>query len=203
MLLREHAEQWDAAYRDRGAAGVSWFEPTPRISLELVTALAVPLDAAVIDVGGGASTFADEMLALGYTDVTVLDISEVALGDADERPGPTVKRLHEDVLTWRPQRLYGLWHDRAVLHFFIDEHDRQAYLRAMEEGVAPGGYVILGTFAPEGPERCSGLPVRRYSADELRGFLGHEWTLVVEHREDHVTPRGAIQPFTWTAFRRR
>ena len=196
------AEDWDAAYRGRGAAGVSWFESTPRVSLELVTSLAVPLDAAVIDVGGGASKFADELVALGYADVTVLDISEVALGDA-ERSAPGVKRLHADVLAWRPERLYGLWHDRAVLHFFVEEHDRRAYLRAMNGGVAAGGYVILGTFAPEGPERCSGLPVRRYSAADLRAFLGYEWALVIERREDHVTPRGAIQPFTWTAFRRQ
>ncbi len=196
-------EDWDRTYEERGATGVSWYEPTPRTSLEILAELDVALDAPVIDIGGGASGLADELVALGYTDVTVLDVSEVALGAARERSGMTVTWLHQDVLTWRPERAYGLWHDRAVLHFFTEEPERRAYRRTLDAAVAPGGYVVLATFAPDGPTRCSGLPVRRYSPADLGAFLGDEYTAVMERRHDHVTPRGAVQPFTWGAFRRR
>jgi SAM-dependent methyltransferase len=196
------AAVWDAAYLERGAEGVSWYQASPVVSLDIIAALGVPADAAVIDVGGGASTLADELLARGYTDVTVLDLSEVALRAGRERLGTAVTWLHEDVLAWRPERAYALWHDRAVFHFFTDEPARQAYLHAMDAGVAPGGRIVLGTFAPDAPPRCSGLPVERYSAASLTELLGPAYAARIEVREVHVTPRGVRQPFTWVGLER-
>ena len=197
------SEHWDRAYDAGGASTVSWYEPTARVSLEIVSALRLPLDAPVIDVGGGASTLAGELVAQGFSDVSVLDVSEVALRDARERAGGAgVRWLHEDVLRWLPEHKYGLWHDRAVLHFFTEEHDRQAYLRALRGAVMPTGFVVLGVFAPDGPERCSGLPVKRYAVEDLTQFLGAGYVPRIEQYEAHVTPRGVRQPFTWVAFER-
>ncbi len=155
---------WDKAYADGGAAGVSWYEPTARVSLEIVSALNVSLDAGLIDVGGGTSMLAAELIAKGYTDVSVLDLSEIALREAHDRTGSAVAWLHADVRGWKPERRYALWHDCAVLHFFTDERDRQGYLRALHSAVAPGGFVVLGVFARNGAGamlRAPGGAIRR------------------------------------------
>ena len=196
------ARHWDSAYGVRGPAGVSWYEPTPRVSLEIVSSLGVQLDAPLIDIGGGASRLADELVALGYTDVSVLDLSEVALRDAQARVGAAATWLHEDVLAWQPKRRYALWHDRAVLHFFTEDRERQAYLQALEAAVPVGRLVVFGVFAPEGPERCSGLPVKRYAAADLERLLGDRYVLRIGRSETHETPSGVHQPFTWAAFER-
>ena len=196
------ARHWDSAYGVRGPAGVSWYEPTPRVSLEIVSSLGVQLDAPLIDIGGGASRLADELVALGYTDVSVLDLSEAALRDAQARVGAAATWLHEDVLAWQPKRRYALWHDRAVLHFFTEDRERQAYLQALEAAVPVGGLVVFGVFAPEGPERCSGLPVKRYAAADLERLLGDRYVLRIGRSETHETPSGVHQPFTWAAFER-
>lgn len=109
--------------------------------------------------------------------------------------------VHADVLEWSPDRAFGLWHDRAVFHFLVDESDRRRYLEALRRSLEPGGAVVVGAFAPDGPDRCSGLPVERYSADDLVELLGSDFEVVAVRREEHVTPRGAIQPFTWLAGR--
>lgn len=200
----ERAEHWDATYRARGVEGVSWFQPAPIVSLALIDDLAVPTDTAVIDVGGGASRLADELATRGFSDVTVLDVSAAALEAAQRRLGPDapVTWLRQDLLAWRPERRYGLWHDRAVFHFLIDPTARQRYTALLQAAVEPGGWAIVATFAPDGPDHCSGLPVARYSTDDLAGVLGDGFTLVDSRREEHATPAGAIQPFTWIALRR-
>jgi SAM-dependent methyltransferase len=195
------AGHWDAVYA-KGSEAVSWFESAPRTSLEIISALSVPLDTAIVDVGGGASPLAEELVRLGYSDVTVLDLSTVALEASRRRVGSRVTWLCADVLSWRPTRVFGLWHDRALLHFLTNEVEQQAYLETLDKAVRPGGLVIVATFAPDGPEQCSGLPVRRYSAADLCSLLGASFTPRVERREIHVTPRGARQPFTWVAFER-
>jgi len=182
---------------------VSWYEPTPRVSLELIASLGLPLDAPVIDIGGGESSLAAELVARGHTDVSVLDVSAVALSKVQAQLGTAVACLHDNVLTWKPERRYELWHDRAVLHFFTDDRDCQAYLRAVDAGVAPGGFVVLGEFASDGPTHCSGLPVRRYSPGDLRELFGDGYESSVERNVAHVTPRGTEQPFTWVALQRR
>lgn len=163
-------------------------------------------DAAVIDVGGGASVLVDELLGAGFGDVTVLDVSESALGTARRRLGAAahaVRWLATDLLAWSPSRRYSLWHDRAVFHFLVAEDQRVRYLEVLSEALAPGGHVVIATFAADGPLTCSGLPVRRYSPVELATELGAGFETVTTRREDHLTPAGAIQPFTWVLARRR
>jgi trans-aconitate methyltransferase len=173
--------------------------------LELVEILKVPHDAAVVDVGGGASLLVDALHSLGYTNLSVLDVSAAALAEVKDRLGPdaSVSLLREDLLQWRPAVQFDLWHDRAVFHFLTDATDRASYLEVLRSGLLPGGAVIMATFAPDGPEYCSGLAVARYSADDLTEFLGPDFAVIEQRQEEHHTPTGAIQPFTWVAARRR
>ena len=197
----ERSRHWDDAYSTRGTQGVSWFQSEPTVSLELIVSLGLDVTTPVVDIGGGASVLADRLLGAGFTDVSVLDVSEVALNTGRLRIGGTrsVQWLHEDLLSWSPARRYGLWHDRAVFHFLTDEDDQGVYLETMRSALLPGGSLVLATFAEDGPERCSGLPVSRYSVEHLRARLGSRFDLMVSRRELHTTPGGAVQPFTWIA----
>jgi len=194
---------WDRAYR-RDPAELSWYQPEPVVSLELIDELAVAPEHGVVDVGGGTSSLAGRLLERGFRDVTVLDVSPVALAAARARlgaRGAEVTWLERDVRSWRPERRFDLWHDRAVLHFLVDPGDRRRYLDTLAAALAPGGAVIVATFALDGPERCSGLPVVRYDGSALGELLGPAFELVVERREEAMTPSGTMQPFTWAAFR--
>jgi Methyltransferase domain len=198
------AGHWDDAYAERGT-GVSWFEAVPQVSLDLIAGLATTPDTAVLDVGGGASGLTDHLLTLGYRDLTVLDVSAGALSEVRKRlpPDAPVQLIDHDLRTWRPTRRYGLWHDRAALHFMVDPADRAHYRDLVVEALEPGGGVVIGTFAPDGPDHCSGLPVVRYSSDELMTLLGPEFELVEVRHQLHRTPAGTVQPFTWVATRAR
>lgn len=199
----KHPQQahWDALYRRFTPAGVSWYQPQARFSLALVRALELRADTPVLDVGGGASCFVDGLIAQGFCDVSVLDISSAALDSARRRLGPDsgVHWIHEDVLSWHTDRRYGLWHDRAVYHFLTSPRDQHSYREALAEAVGSPGYVILGTFAPDGPEACSGLPVVRYGVEDLAASLGPGFRVVRACRELHLTPAGKVQPFTWVS----
>jgi rhodanese-related sulfurtransferase len=163
----------------------------------------VSRDQAVIDVGGGASTFVDHLLARGFSDVSVLDVSQAALAMTRDRVGSVdkVQLVHADIVTWRAARLYSLWHDRAVFHFLVDAADRKRYLDILRSSVLPGGHAVIATFAPDGPDRCSGLPVARYGPDDLRALLDGAFEVLEVRREEHTTPAGITQPFTWVAAR--
>lgn len=195
---------WDGAYERLSASGVSWYQPKASMSVDLISTLELPTGTPVIDVGGGASTLADSLVAMGYQDVTVLDLSIKALDLARQRLGPKapVEWVHADLLTWQPRRSYGLWHDRAVFHFLTEERDRSIYLRKLGSAITRPGYVILATFALDGPERCSGLPVSRYSVDDLAVLLSSTDVEVVGGcRDEHTTPSGTVQPFNWVIGR--
>ena len=170
----------------------------------MIDVLGIAPAARVIDVGGGAASLVDQLIARGFTDLTVLDISQVALTAARARVGhqAPVSWVHEDVLTWRPRQRFDLWHDRAVFHFLVDPADQQRYLATVRATLAPAGAVIIATFASDGPDHCSGLPVARYSAEDLTALLGNAFTVVDTSREEHTTPAGARQSFTWVAARR-
>lgn len=199
------ALHWDDVYRRLGPQGVSWYQPVPSMSLELVADLGIPPETAVVDVGGGASGLAGSLLGRGFSDLSVLDVSRAAL-DVVRRhigPRPGVHWIEHDLLTWVPPRRYGLWHDRAVFHFLVDPGERDRYLGVLSAAVAPGGHVILATFAADGPAQCSGLPAARYDPDALAELLGGVAEVVATRREEHVTPAGRIQPFTWVAGRVR
>jgi cyclopropane fatty-acyl-phospholipid synthase-like methyltransferase len=170
------------------------------MSFELIEALHIPPDAAVIDIGGGASQLVDHLVERGYSDLTVLDISASALDEVERRLGASsVLRLHEDLLDWRPERLYDLWHDRALFHFLVASEDRDRYLLTLRSAIRDNGFVVLATFATDAPEFCSGLPVIRYSAADLVQMIGAGFELLETRREEHITPRGLTQPFTWVA----
>ncbi len=203
-MRREDGAFWDDVYLSRGDAAVSWYQETPRVSLDLIGALDLPRDAPIVDVGGGASTLVDGLARQGRTDVTVLDISSVALDAARARldEPSKIRWVHSDVLAWRPDRRYALWHDRAVYHFLVAAADRRRYLTTLSTALGTDGAVVIGVFAPDAPDRCSGLPVARYSAEGVASALGAEFAVVESRREVHMTPGGKPQPFTWVAARR-
>jgi SAM-dependent methyltransferase len=187
-----------------GVSRFSWYQPEPVTSLELIRLLDVAPSAAVVDIGGGTSFLVDRLVESGFSDLSVLDVSEVALEEGRRRltGRPKVTFIQHDVLTWRTSRHFGLWHDRAVFHFLTDEEDTSRYLATMSESLEPDGSVVLGTFAEDGPPRCSDLPVARYRPAELAGLLGPDFIVVSTRREVHHTPSGAAQPFSWVAAKR-
>ena len=196
---------WQAVYAGKGETGVSWFEAEPAVSLALIELVRTPPEAAVIDVGGGASRLVDRLLARGFADVTVLDLSAAALAAAREclgDAGGRVQWIVADATSWEPPRRYALWHDRAALHFLTDPADRAAYVARLLQALLPGGHAIIGSFAPDGPAKCSGLPVVRYDAESLADVLGPGFALVDSRRHVHPTPWGAEQRFHFGTFRR-
>jgi len=196
---------WENVYATKGEKEVSWFQENPAPSLELTALTGLSEDAAIIDIGGGASRLVDVLLARKFRRLTVLDLSGAALAAARERlggGGADVKWVVADVTKWEPTQIYDLWHDRAAFHFLTDRADQSAYVDRLKKAVKVMGYVIIGTFALDGPERCSGLPIVRYDATTLGKILGSDFTLIDTRRHDHATPWGAIQRFQFSTFRR-
>jgi len=197
------AAHWDDAYK-QGERTRGWYEADPRMSLRMIAAAAAA-DASVVDIGGGTARLVDSLLGRGHRDLTVLDISESALRIAQQRLGRDAERvtwIHADIRSWSPARVYGIWHDRAAMHFLTSAADQDRYRRALDAASRPGTVAVFGCFASDGPTHCSGLPVVRRDPPDLADFLGGEWSLVAEDRDLHTTPGGAPQPFTWAAFTR-
>lgn len=199
------AEHWDERYGSIGATAVSWYEPEPTGSLELLDHLGVEPADSVIDVGGGASTLVDHLLARGHHDLAVLDLSRAALATSRQRvhDAGAVTWIEHDLLAWQPERTWSAWHDRAVLHFLVDDDDRAAYASRLRQALEPGGAFVIGVFAEDGPEQCSGLPVRRHTAEDLVELVGLAGPVEVVEARRHVhhTPSGGDQPFRWIAGR--
>lgn len=191
------AEYWDDRYAVIGDTNVSWFQATPETSLNLVEQVSEPR-ASVVDVGGGASRLVDHLLERGYHDVTVVDLSQQALSAARERVGNApVHWVVSDVREWQPDRTYDVWHDRAAYHFLTQPDEQHRYWDLVRASVPPGGHVLISTFAEDGPEMCSGLPVHRYSADGLAASMGEGFSVLETRREEHTTPTGGTQSFVW------
>ena len=192
---------WETIYKTKRPDQVSWFQQEASLSLALIRRIAPDSTAAIIDVGGGASTLIDGLLAAGYRELRVLDLSPTALAEARRRVGPTgaaVTWLEADVLGAKlPAAAFDVWHDRAVFHFLIEAADRARYVAQARQTVRPGGYVLVAAFAEDGPTQCSGLPVARYTADALYEEFGAGFRLVQSVREEHVTPSGAKQAFVY------
>lgn len=200
---------WNRVYSEKTDETLSWHQAEAAASLALIDSLIDSLttgpDTALIDIGGGTARLVDAMLDRGWHDLTVLDISPVALDQARNRlgsAGASVCWLAADITRWLPPRRFDLWHDRAVFHFMVSAEDRAAYLAALEAGLAPGGHVLIATFAPDGPSQCSGLPVARYSPETLAATLGPGFALVSAQRQSHVTPWGAGQAFQYSLLRK-
>jgi SAM-dependent methyltransferase len=202
----EPKSHWEKVYSTRPATEVSWFQEHAELSLKIIRDAGVATSAAIIDVGGGASRLVDDLLASGYGNVTVLDLSGAALAAARSRlvaAADKVRWLEANVLDARlPLQAYDVWHDRAVFHFLTDVNDRRAYVRAVLRAVRPGGLVIVATFAEDGPTRCSGLPVMRYGPDDLHAEFGAPFQLLGHERETHRTPAGSAQKFVYCFCRK-
>jgi ubiquinone/menaquinone biosynthesis C-methylase UbiE len=194
-------DHWQRVYAEKSPLEVSWYRPHLDVSLELIEASGIEKSGRLIDIGGGSSTLVDDLLAAGYDEITVLDVSPRALHVARRRLGEratAVRWLEGDVTSVElGENRFDLWHDRAALHFLTRERERDLYIAQLNRAVAAGGHVVLATFAPEAPPQCSGLDVRRYDADELKNLLGEDWRLRRQRRQVHRTPAGSEQPFTY------
>lgn len=205
-MTTERRYHWDAVYGSKPSTEVSWYQEVPDRSLQLIGASGISLQDAIIDIGGGASTLVDHLLHAGYSDLTVLDLSNAALDQSQKRLGEragAVNWIVSDLVCFKPQRSYRLWHDRAVLHFLTDAADRERYVAVLKEALEPGGTAVIATFGPEGPLKCSGLEVRRYTVGMLNELLGPEFDLQSHELENHQTPMCATQQFLYSCWTRR
>lgn len=205
MEPESRRSHWENVYTSKSEDEVSWFQENPAPSLALIAEAGAGPRSAIIDIGGGASRLVDGLLDRGFADVTVLDLAAAALDTAKARLGERAGRAHwlvADATNWQPPRTYDVWHDRAAFHFLTEAHDRDAYLVRLRQAVKIGGHAIIATFALEGPEKCSGLPVERYDAARLAQTLGPGFKLLHSERDEHATPWGAQQRFQFSLFQR-
>jgi len=194
---------WDSIYSEKSEREVSWFQESPEPSLELIVRAGATPQSAIIDVGGGASRLVDVLVSRGFNNLDVLDLSEAALAKARARLGERagkVRWIAADVTTWRADAAYDVWHDRAAFHFLTEPEAQRAYLERLKLALKAGGHAIIATFALDGPEKCSGLPVARHSAKTIGALLGAEFKLVDTLRHEHTTPWGSMQKFQFSTF---
>lgn len=203
--MSERQSHWQTVYTTRAENEVSWFQESPAISLALISAAGATNESSIIDIGGGTSRLVDYLLNGCFRSIAVLDLSSAALATAKTRIGSRsdkVEWIVSDVAAWKPYRQFEIWHDRAAFHFLTDQDDRKAYVTALMRATRPGSQVIIGTFAPDGPEKCSGLSVQRYSAETLGEVLGETFRLIESRRETHTTPWESTQSFEFCRFER-
>ncbi len=202
----DRERHWNDRYSTTIVENLGWYRTHLERSLTWIDGLDMPRDASIIDVGAGASTLVDDLLDRGFTNITALDVSDAALTIARDRLADRAQQV-----TWHvgdvtiadlPKASFDLWHDRAVFHFLIDEADRTAYLEALRRALRPAGNVLIGTFSPDAPPKCSGLPVRRYTHDGLLSEFGDEFELIDQSADLHVTPGGVRQPYVYALLRR-
>lgn len=205
MSTVEKQAHWQNVYETKGERDVSWFEESPAISLELIRATGAGAAGPIIDIGGGASPLVDVLVQEGFHSITVLNLSEKELAASRQRLGAKAAQISwivADVTTWQPSQTFDVWHDRAAFHFLTEPTDRAAYAERVRKAVRPGGHVIIGTFALDGPEWCSGLPVARHHAASIGDVLGLSFKLIETRRHDHATPSGVVQRFQFSRFQR-
>lgn len=201
----ERATHWNTVYTTKSEREVSWFEPLPAISLELLDAAGMTPETCVLDVGGGDSHLVDALAARGLDCLAVLDVSGAALNRAKARLGTAAQTpiwIEADVTSNWTLKPMDIWHDRAVFHFLTAPEDRAVYKRHLLDTLKPGGWAIIATFGPDGPDKCSGLPVQRYSPVELAEELGPRFELVEARNHVHTTPWGSQQSFQYSRLRR-
>lgn len=205
MNNTDRQTHWQNVYATKAEKEVSWFQENPVPSLELIAAAGIARDASIIDVGGGASRLVDGLLEKGFQKIAILDLSANALKEAKKRLGRRadgIDWIAADVTGWEPSTTYDLWHDRAAFHFLTEAADRDAYVVRLNKAIRPGGQVIIATFALDGPERCSGLPIVRYDSEALTRTLGPAFDLLDSRAHDHLTPGGNTQRFQFSRFRK-
>ncbi len=205
-MTETRQSHWQRVYTDKEPTDVSWYQRVPSTSLRLISATGAARSGPVLDAGGGASTLVDQLLARGYTDISVLDVSGKALERSRARLGEQADAVHwieSDVTAFVPSRRYEVWHDRAVFHFLTDPGERSKYIDVLERALLPRGHLLLATFGPEGPERCSGLPVQRYDIGTLQRLFADRFDLRDHALEVHQTPSGSAQQFLYSWWQRR
>ena len=196
---------WQDIYKNKSCEDVSWYQQEPLLSLDLIHSTQITHNDAIIDVGGGASVLVDHLYDEGFSNLSVLDISANALSCAKERLGDAAKDiawLESDVTQFKAPQSYSLWHDRAVFHFLTDADDRLSYVETMSNALKPGAHAIIATFSLDGPEKCSGLNIVRYSPETMSAALGENFQLVETSTEEHKTPAGSSQSFVYCRFKR-
>ena len=197
----DNKEYWEKVYDTKAPDAVSWYAPHLETSLNLIHQATSNKDSAIIDIGGGEATLVDDLIARGYRDISVLDISQKAIDVARSRignPADKVRWYCTDITkATLPQNYFDVWHDRAVFHFLTQEDDRKMYVDQVMRSVKHGGYVIMSTFGPEGPEKCSGLDVVRYDPEHLHGQFGKSFKMINSSTELHKTPMGTTQQFLY------
>jgi 2-polyprenyl-3-methyl-5-hydroxy-6-metoxy-1,4-benzoquinol methylase len=202
-LRKDH---WENIYQTKQLTDVSWYQPIPETSLDFLREFDLPKTAKIIDVGGGDSFFVDYLLELGYTDVSVLDISEKALQRAQERLGAKaqqVKWIVSDVSTFEPSQRYDFWHDRAVFHFLTEKQDIEHYMTVLSKGVQADGILVMGTFSESGPTKCSGIAIKQYSEKSMKELLSVSFDKIKCLTVDHKTPFDTTQQFVFCGFKKR
>jgi 2-polyprenyl-3-methyl-5-hydroxy-6-metoxy-1,4-benzoquinol methylase len=198
-------DHWNDVYSNKSEAELSWHQDDPSVALDIMKKAGVTTKSAVIDIGAGTSRLMERLLDLGLDDLSALDLSESALAVVRARLGErekSVKWIVADITKWEPTQTYDVWHDRAVLHFLVKCEDRISYIQRLSQCVAPGGHAIIATFASDGPEKCSGLPVARYSPTSLAETLAADFSLVTHQFHLHYTPWGTQQSFQYSLFRK-
>lgn len=204
--MADRRAHWDEVYASKNTSAVSWFQPRPDLSLNLIHRTATRRDAAIVDIGAGASSLVDCLLEEGYADLTALDIAAQALEGSKARLGDAAQRVSwivSDVTAWRADRMYDVWHDRAVLHFLTTPAEQELYAEALRAAVKRGGWAIIGGFAPHGPTQCSGLDIVQHDAESLGRLLAPDFMLMETHGQIHLTPQGREQAFRFHVFERR
>lgn len=201
----DRKKHWENIYQTKQQNEVSWFQPTPETSLDFFKQFNVPLTAKIIDIGGGDSFLVDSLLDLGYQDITVLDISEIALNKAKLRLGnraSLVKWIVADAATFKPLVKYDFWHDRAAFHFLTQAVEIENYLNIVQQFVKPTGILVIGTFSEQGPEKCSGIKIKQYSENSMVDLLKNYFEKIQCITVDHQTPFNTVQSFVFCSFRK-
>ena len=206
MLRYDVKSHWEEIYKTKPSTEVSWFQTRPSLSLKLIEAAGIEKGQGIIDVGGGSSMLVDFLLDEGYEDLAVLDISRQSLMIARARLGEReddVEWYEADATEFQPPRQFHLWHDRAVFHFLTDEWDRRKYVNVLKEALMPEGYLVMATFAIDGPRRCSGLDTVQYDEESMSLELGDGFTLMEKVDENHITPGDKEQKFSYFQYQRK
>lgn len=205
MKEEERKQHWDKIYASKELEETSWYQQFPSASLHMIAALKLAKSASIIDIGGGESLFVDHLLTMGFEDISVLDISEAAIEKAKLRLGSQSKQVNwiiSDVISFEPERQYELWHDRATFHFLIDKADISRYIEITAKAIKKDGFLTIGTFSEEGPDRCSGLEIKQYSENSLVQLFSNDFEMIRCFQTDHQTPSGELQNFVFCSFRK-
>jgi ubiquinone/menaquinone biosynthesis C-methylase UbiE len=206
MTPLDRKKHWENIYNTKDSTEVSWYQSTPETSLMYIKALKLPLSASIIDIGGGDSFLVDYLLQEGYQNITVLDISEAALEKTKKRLGNLADKvtwIATDITAFAPNTTFDLWHDRAAFHFLTQEEDIEKYVQIASRVIKPSKYLIVGTFSDQGPTKCSGIPIKQYTAAQLQQTFGENFKPNHTHNTSHKTPFGTLQEFVFCNFTKK